>query len=97
MSQSVPLAPQAWPGDPKSYQNKATGVKIRTPGHQNGDRGCLNAARGLENAFQNVPFFQKVSQSVPLAPQAKTGAPKSYQNEARGCQNAGPRVIKMAT
>ena len=35
-------------------------------------------------------FFQKVSQSAPLAPQAWTGAPTSYQNEVHGCQNTGP-------
>ena len=39
-------------------------------------------------------FFQKVSQSAPLAPQVWPGGSKSYQNGAHGCQNTNPGSSK---
>ena len=39
-------------------------------------------------------FFQKVSQSVPLALQARPGAPKSYHQGAHGSQNTAPGSSK---
>ena len=57
-----------------------------------------------ENAFENIywssswtsicnlfrTFFDKVSQSVPLPPQAWAGPPKSHQTRAHGSQNTAP-------
>jgi hypothetical protein len=87
VSQSAPLAPQAWPGGPKSYQNEFTGCQNTNPGSSKWRPRVSKCSPRARKYVPKCTFFQKVSQSAPLGPQAWTGAPKSYQNEAHGCQN----------
>ena len=57
---------------------------------------CSMPAADLLLFNTKTDLFQKVGESVPLAPQGRTGAPKSYQINPR-VSKYGPRVIKMPT
>ena len=88
MSQSAPLAPQAWPGAPKSYQN--------------GGHGCQNTAPGSSKWRPRVSKYSPGSRKY--APKITLGKMKSDRphgprkgtqgcpNTARGSQKYAPRI-----
>ena len=73
-----------------------TGVKIGTPGDQSGDRGCLNAARGLGNTFQTAPFSRKRAK-VPTGLAGPDRSSKKLLKSSPRVSKYGPQVIRMVT
>ena len=72
--------PQSHPQNNKSIETRSNNISFRSP-------------IGLPFVTLSA-FFQKVSQSAPLAPQARPGAPKSFQNKDYGCQTTDPGSSK---
>ena len=102
MSQSAPLAPQVWPGDPKSYQNGAHGCQNTNPGSSKRRPRVSKCSPRARKYVPNCTFFQKASQSahrprrpgpelqeaIKIKPTGVKIRPPGHQNGDRECLNA---------